>query len=91
MTDGYDCYQNALAERVNGILTDELRVVLAHDLAQARLLVQQAVPLYQRRTPPCSPQLPNARPNPSASRSPRRKIRTGVLLFFCQLIAGRDR
>ena len=23
MTDGYDCYQNALAERVNGILKDE--------------------------------------------------------------------
>jgi len=23
MTDGYDCYQNALAERVNGILTGE--------------------------------------------------------------------
>ena len=24
MTDGYDCYQNALAERVNGILKGEL-------------------------------------------------------------------
>lgn len=24
MTDGYDCYQNALAERVNGILKNEL-------------------------------------------------------------------
>jgi len=23
MTDGYDCYQNALAERVNGILKQE--------------------------------------------------------------------
>jgi transposase InsO family protein len=23
MTDGYDCYQNALAERVNGILKNE--------------------------------------------------------------------
>lgn len=25
MTDGYDCYQNALAERVNGILKMEYR------------------------------------------------------------------
>ncbi len=24
MTDGYDCYQNALAERINGILKTEL-------------------------------------------------------------------
>ena len=23
MTDGYDCYQNALAERINGILKQE--------------------------------------------------------------------
>ena len=23
MTDGYDCYQNALAERINGILKNE--------------------------------------------------------------------
>ncbi|RFQ07676.1 transposase, partial [Pseudomonas sp. ATCC 13867] len=26
MTDGYDCYQNALAERVNGILKNELLI-----------------------------------------------------------------
>lgn len=24
MTDGYDCYQNALAERINGLLKNEL-------------------------------------------------------------------
>ena len=46
MTDGYDCYQNALAERVNGILKDEFLFVLPDDLAQARLLVDQAVHLY---------------------------------------------
>ena len=42
MTDGYDCYQNALAERVNGILKDEFLFVLPDDGAQARLLVDQA-------------------------------------------------
>ena len=38
MTDGYDCYQNTLAERVNGILKDEFLFVLPDDLAQALLL-----------------------------------------------------
>jgi putative transposase len=51
MTDGYDCYQNALAERVNGILKDEFLVMLPDDLAQARLLVQQAVHLYNEERP----------------------------------------
>ena len=46
MTDGYDCYQNALAERVNGILKDEFLFVLLDDLAQARLLVDPGVYLY---------------------------------------------
>lgn len=36
MTDGHDCYQNALAERNNGILKDEFFFVLPDDLAQAR-------------------------------------------------------
>ena len=51
MTDGYDCYQNALAERVNGILKDELLFMLPDDLAQARLLVDQAVYLYNAERP----------------------------------------
>ena len=51
MTDGYDCYQNALAERVNGILKDEFLFMLPDDLAQARLLVDQAVPLYNEERP----------------------------------------
>lgn len=51
MTDGYDCYQNALAERVNGILKDEFLFVLPDDLAQARLLVDQAVHLYNQERP----------------------------------------
>ena len=32
MTDGYDCYQNVLAERVNGILKDEFLFLLPDDL-----------------------------------------------------------
>ena len=51
MTDGSDCYQNALAERVNGILKEEFLFVLPDDLAQARLLVEQAVHLYNEERP----------------------------------------
>lgn len=51
MTDGYDCYQNALAERVNGILKDEFLFVLPDDLAQTQLLVGQAVHLYNEERP----------------------------------------
>lgn len=36
MTDGYDCYQNALAERVNGILKNELLTATPADLEQLR-------------------------------------------------------
>ena len=46
MTDGYDCYQNALAERVNGILKTELLHHRPQDLAQARRMVDQAVQIY---------------------------------------------
>ena len=51
MSDGYDCYQNALAKRGNGILKDEFLCVLPGDLAQARLLVEQAVHLYNKKRP----------------------------------------
>jgi len=51
MTDGYDCYQNALAERVNGILKDEYLLVRPADLAEARKMVEQSVYLYNHRRP----------------------------------------
>ncbi|WP_156958003.1 IS3 family transposase [Pseudomonas knackmussii] len=51
MTDGYDCYQNALAERVNGILKNELLEHPPADLAQARRMVREAVDIYNRERP----------------------------------------
>lgn len=51
MTDGYDCYQNALAERVNGILKHELLNQRPQDLAQARRMVREAVDIYNRERP----------------------------------------
>ena len=90
MTEGYDCYQNALAERANGILKDEFLFVLPDDRARARLLVDQAVHRYNEERPPLGPELFNPQPSPSARKKPRRKIRTGPLLYSCQQIAGRD-
>lgn len=51
MTDGYDCYQNALAERVNGILKMEFLLHRPADLSQASRMVQQAVHIYNLERP----------------------------------------
>lgn len=51
MTDGYDCYQNALAERVNGILKNEYLLVKPASLAQAQKMVEQTVEIYNSRRP----------------------------------------
>ena len=51
MTDGYDCYQNALAERVNGILKNEYLLVKPNDLEEARKMVAQSVLTYNQQRP----------------------------------------
>jgi transposase InsO family protein len=51
MTDGYDCYQNALAERVNGILKTELLTTMPQNLEQAAIMVQEAVHIYNCERP----------------------------------------
>lgn len=57
MTEGYDCYQNALAERVNGILKGELLLQRPTDLAQATRMVDESVAIYNLERPHCSLQL----------------------------------
>lgn len=51
MTDGYDCYQNALAERVNGILKNEYLLQKPLNLEQATRMVAESVVLYNTRRP----------------------------------------
>jgi len=51
MTDGYDCYQNALAERVNGILKNEFLLSRPSDLAQARRMVAESIQIYNHERP----------------------------------------
>ncbi len=51
MTDGYDCYQNALAERINGILKHEFLLNRPVDLFQARRMVAESVQIYNQERP----------------------------------------
>lgn len=51
MTDGYDCYQNALAERINGIIKNEFLVVKPADIQQAAVMIAEAIECYNRRRP----------------------------------------
>ncbi len=51
MTDGYDCYQNAIAERVNGILKTEFLLHRPKNLAEAVKMVDESVQIYNRKRP----------------------------------------
>lgn len=51
MTDGYDCYQNALAERVNGILKQEFLLYRSKSFNELKVLVEQSVTIYNRLRP----------------------------------------
>ena len=51
MTDGYDCYRNALAERINGILKGEFLLNRPTDLKQASKMVAQSVRIYNQERP----------------------------------------
>lgn len=57
MTDGYDCYQNALAERVNGILKNEFLIQRPANLDQARQMVRESIAIYNGERPHLSLQL----------------------------------
>ncbi|MFM2478266.1 IS3 family transposase [Celerinatantimonas sp. MCCC 1A17872] len=51
MTDGYDCYQNALAERVNGILKQEFLIYRCKTLAELAKLVRESIAIYNELRP----------------------------------------
>ena len=51
MTDGYDCYQNALAERINGILKNEYLLNKPLNLEEARKMVAESVAIYNEKRP----------------------------------------
>ncbi len=51
MTDGYDCYQNALAERINGILKQEYLIEKAKNGRDLKKMIGEAIDSYNNRRP----------------------------------------
>jgi putative transposase len=52
MTEKYDPYQNAVAERINGILKQEfIRGIMTDDLELMKKLIQQSVDIYNNERP----------------------------------------
>lgn len=51
MTDGYDCYQNALAERINGILKQEFLIETCNNGKELETLVEESIDTYNRLRP----------------------------------------
>ena len=51
MTDGYDCYQNALAERINGILKQEFFLYTCNTFGELQTLVKESVDIYNNERP----------------------------------------
>ncbi len=84
MTDGYDCYQNALAERINGILKGELLLQRPADLAQSRRMLDESVAIYNLERPHFSLQLKTPdevhRASLAEVRQPVNPVNTGVNL-----------
>lgn len=51
MTDGYDCYQNALAERINGILKQEFLFTRCNKRQDLNDLIKQSIHIYNNKRP----------------------------------------
>jgi len=51
MTDGYDCYQNALAERINGILKNEFLIHKCNTANELKKLIKESINTYNNERP----------------------------------------
>lgn len=51
MTDGYDCYQNALAERINGILKGEFLLHVCNTAKELNILIAESIDTYNSQRP----------------------------------------
>jgi len=51
MTDGYDCYQNAMEERVNGILKQEFLLYRCKSFDDLKRLVAESIEAYNQLRP----------------------------------------
>ena len=50
-TEGYDCYQNALAERINGILKQEFLLYRCKTFRDLKVLIDQSIDTYNEYRP----------------------------------------
>lgn len=50
-TEGYDCYQNALAERVNGILKQEFLLFRCRNFDELKQLIDESIMIYNQWRP----------------------------------------
>jgi len=57
MTDGYDCYQNALAERMNGILKQEFIIYKCNNGKDLKKLIDESIKVYNNLRPHLSLQM----------------------------------
>jgi transposase InsO family protein len=51
MTDGYDCYQNALAERINGILKQEFLIETCNNRKELHQLIHESIYIFNHERP----------------------------------------
>ena len=51
MTDGYDCYQNALAERMNGIIKNEFLIHQCNNSYELGKVIDQSIEIYNNKRP----------------------------------------
>lgn len=51
MTEGYDCYQNALAERINGILKNEFLIHKCNNGKELKQYIKQSIETYNNLRP----------------------------------------
>ena len=51
MTEEYDCYQNALAERINGILKQEFLLDRCNTFEELEKVINQSIDLYNDMRP----------------------------------------
>lgn len=51
MTEGYNCYQNALAERMNGIIKNEFLIYTCNTQEELKVLIDESIKTYNEKRP----------------------------------------
>ena len=79
MNDGYNCYQNALVERINGILKKEFLFYKCNNGYELRKLIKESIQIYNTKRPHLS--LNMKTPGYIYKKIPEKLVSLG---FFCK-------